>query len=361
MRGVIGIGLVLAALAGPALAQSTTPQAGAPQAGLGEADIRELLEAAKDLRQGGARDRRLCPRHPRHPDPDPGQARQDREQARQDRERRQGNRAAPRRTVGGRSREPGTRSLGDAAGPVPRRRLGRSRTDDAERRDIRLYATRLPAGAPAADAIALLSAAERERAGRLVAPVHQGAFIAGRRSCAASSPATRGSPPARSSSRSKPSASRASAPGQASGAIAFSFSRTRGLALVGVTAGAPLGVDVEQIRAFDDFEGVARRFFAPGEHRALGRLPPPARLRGFFECWTRKEAVVKALGVGLSVPLDSFEVAFGPGVAPEIARIDLDAPPPGAWSLVHLEPLEGVIGAVAAPFEVRSVEGVMLS
>jgi len=47
MRGVIGIGLLLAALAGPALAQSTTPQAGAPQAGLGEAEIRELLDAAK--------------------------------------------------------------------------------------------------------------------------------------------------------------------------------------------------------------------------------------------------------------------------------------------------------------------------
>ena len=46
MRGAIGIGLVLAALAGPAFAQSTTPQGGA-QAGLGEADIRELLEAAK--------------------------------------------------------------------------------------------------------------------------------------------------------------------------------------------------------------------------------------------------------------------------------------------------------------------------
>jgi hypothetical protein len=46
MRGVIGIGLVLAALMGPALAQSTTPQPGAPGA-LGEAEIRELLEAAK--------------------------------------------------------------------------------------------------------------------------------------------------------------------------------------------------------------------------------------------------------------------------------------------------------------------------
>ncbi|HKG83233.1 MAG TPA: hypothetical protein VKB16_08765 [Beijerinckiaceae bacterium] len=47
MRAVIGIGLLLAVLAGPALAQSTTPQGGAPQAGFGEADIRELLEAAK--------------------------------------------------------------------------------------------------------------------------------------------------------------------------------------------------------------------------------------------------------------------------------------------------------------------------
>jgi 4'-phosphopantetheinyl transferase len=226
---------------------------------------------------------------------------------------------------------------------------------------IQLYATRLPAGAPAADAIALLSAAERERAGRLVAPAHRGAFIAGRaflrRVLACHARVAPGEIVFETGASGKP---RLGA-GQASGAIAFSFSRTRGLALVGVTAGAPFGVDVEEVRAFDDFLAVARRFFAPGEHRALCRLPPPARLRGFFECWTRKEAVVKALGVGLSVPLDRFEVTFGPGVAPEIARIDLDAPPPSAWSLVHLEPLEGVIGAVAAPFEVRSVEAVMLS
>ena len=238
--------------------------------------------------------------------------------------------------------------------------------DDLERTtlkagSVQLLATRLPAGAPAADAIALLSAAERERAGRLVAPVHQGAFIAGRaflrRVLACYARVAPGEIVFETGTSGKP---RLGA-GQASGAIAFSFSRTRGLALVGVTAGAPLGVDVEQVRAFDDFQGVARRFFAPGEHRALGRLPPRSRLRGFFECWTRKEAVVKALGVGLSVPLDSFEVTFGPGVAPEIARIDLDAPPPRAWSLVHLEPLKGVIGALAAPFEVGSVEGVMLS
>ncbi len=227
---------------------------------------------------------------------------------------------------------------------------------------IELCATRLPADASAsADAIALLSAAERERAGRLVAPAHQGAFIAGRaflrRVLACYAQVAPGEIVFETEASGKPRLGASQAPG----AIAFSFSRTGGLALVGITAGAPLGVDVEEVRAFDDFEGVARRLFAPGEHRALCRLPAPARLRGFFECWTRKEAVVKALGVGLSVPLNSFEVAFGPGVAPGIARIDLDAPPPSAWSLVDLEPLEGVIGAVAAPFEVRGVEGVMLS
>lgn len=249
---------------------------------------------------------------------------------------------------------------------MPQVRFTDAGWDDLERTtlkagSVQLCATRLPAGAPAADAIAVLSAPERERAGRLVAPAHQGAFIVGRaflrRVLARYARVAPGEIVFETGASSKP---RLGA-GQGSGAIGFSFSRTRGLALVGVTAGAPLGVDVEQVRAFDDFEGVARRFFAPGEHRAIGRLPPPARLRGFFECWTRKEAVVKALGVGLSVPLDSFEVAFGPGVAPGIARIDLDAPPPGAWSLVHLEPLEGVIGAVAAPFAVQCVEAVMLS
>ena len=130
---------------------------------------------------------------------------------------------------------------------------------------------------------------------------------------------------------------------------------------IGICIGSDSNVRIDPLEELRELEGVARRLFAPGEHRALCRLPAPARLRGFFECWTRKEAVVKALGVGLSVPLDSFEVAFGRGVAPGIARIDLDAPPPSAWSLVDLEPLEGVIGAVAAPFEVRGVEGVMLS
>jgi 4'-phosphopantetheinyl transferase len=249
---------------------------------------------------------------------------------------------------------------------MPQLRFRDAGWDDLERAtlqagSIELCATRLPAGAPAADAIAILSAAERERAERLVTPVHQGAFIAGRaflrRVLACYARVAPGEIVFETGASGKPRLGRS----QASGAIEFSFSRTRGLALVGVTTGAPLGVDVEQVRAFDDFEGVARRFFAPGEHRALCRLPPPARLCGFFECWTRKEAVVKALGVGLSVPLDSFEVTFGPGVAPEIARIDLDAPPPGAWSLVHLEPVEGVTGAVAAPFEVRRIGGAMLS
>jgi 4'-phosphopantetheinyl transferase len=248
---------------------------------------------------------------------------------------------------------------------MPQVRFRDAGWDDLERTtlkagSIELCATRLPAGAPATDAIALLSAAERERAGRLVAPAHRGAFIAGRaflrRVLACYARVAPGEIVFETEASGKPRLGGS----QASAAIAFSFSRTRGLALVGITAGAPLGVDVEAVRAFD-FEAVARRFFAPGEHRALCRLPAPARLRGFFECWTRKEAVVKALGVGLSVPLDSFEVTFGPGIASEIARLDLDAPPPGAWSLLHLKPVEGVIGAVAAPFAVHRIEGAMLS
>src|SRR3954471_21264933 len=154
---------------------------------------------------------------------------------------------------------------------------------------IQLCATRLTSNDAPADAIGLLSAAERERAGRLVAPAHRAAFIAGRaflrRVLASHARTGPGEIVFETGASGKPRL----APGQAAPAIEFSFSRTRGLALVGVTTGAPIGVDVEQVRAFDDFMDVARRFFAPGEHRALSRLSEAERLRAFFECWTRKE------------------------------------------------------------------------
>jgi 4'-phosphopantetheinyl transferase len=225
---------------------------------------------------------------------------------------------------------------------------------------VQVCAAALPAAA-LPDAFALLSPDELERAERFIAPVHKHAFIGARAFLRRVLARATGIDPRHlvfeSGTCGKPRLRRAADEPP----IEFSFSRRTGFALVGIAADGPIGVDVEVVRPVDDLENVARRFFAPAEFRAIADTPAPARLRAFFDCWTRKEAVVKALGVGLSMPLDSFEVAFGAGVAPALTRMDRAPVPAAAWSLLHFEPRADVIGALAAPFAVRHVDAVMLS
>ncbi len=93
-------------------------------------------------------------------------------------------------------------------------------------------------------------------------------------------------------------------------ALRFNLSHAGTQALYAVTGGRKIGVDVEFIRADFASMEIAERFFSPREVAALRELPTQARTRAFFNCWTRKEAYIKALGEGLSCPLDSFAVSL---------------------------------------------------
>ncbi|MGN6374500.1 MAG: 4'-phosphopantetheinyl transferase family protein [Sphingomonas sp.] len=75
--------------------------------------------------------------------------------------------------------------------------------------------------------------------------------------------------------------------------------------------GVDLGLDFERIEPAIDHRGLAAALFAPAEQAALNSLTGTAAVRGFFDCWARKEAFVKAIGLGLSHPLDAFEVSVG--------------------------------------------------
>jgi 4'-phosphopantetheinyl transferase len=130
--------------------------------------------------------------------------------------------------------------------------------------------------------------------------------------------------------------------------LRFNLSHSQNLALYAFALDREVGVDVEAIRPLDDVEGIARRYFSRAENAALERIVPVQRSEAFFNCWTRKEAFLKATGEGLDRPLDSFDVSLAPG---EPARLLATGEPTGAWSLHDLAPAPGFRAAVAAAGE----------
>ena len=98
----------------------------------------------------------------------------------------------------------------------------------------------------------------------------------------------------------------------AEGDLRFSLSHSRGLALYAVARGLEVGCDLEFRDPRLACGRVAERFFSPPELHALRSLPAERWAEGFFNGWTRKEAYVKARGLGLSLPLDSFAVTLAP-------------------------------------------------
>lgn len=90
--------------------------------------------------------------------------------------------------------------------------------------------------------------------------------------------------------------------------LSFNLSHSHELMAVAISSVYDVGVDVEQIRYFPEFKSIARSNFHPDETLFLDRMPEHRKLNGFFQLWTQKEAVVKATGMGLYCPLNSFSI-----------------------------------------------------
>jgi 4'-phosphopantetheinyl transferase len=89
----------------------------------------------------------------------------------------------------------------------------------------------------------------------------------------------------------------------------FNLSHSGKLALIGI-ANFELGLDLEKVRRLDSLTEIARKHFSASEFAALDALQGDARELAFYRCWTRKEAYIKAVGEGLSMPLDIFDVSL---------------------------------------------------
>lgn len=136
--------------------------------------------------------------------------------------------------------------------------------------------------------------------------------------------------------------------------IEFNVSHSRDLALFGLTRGRPIGVDVEWIRPDFATLEIANRFFAQDEARVLAGLAEEDRPSAFFHCWTRKEAYIKARGVGLSLGLDTFSVTLKPGEPAALLRDDKDRAATARWTILSVE--TGLEYRAAAAFESRACQ-----
>jgi 4'-phosphopantetheinyl transferase len=129
--------------------------------------------------------------------------------------------------------------------------------------------------------------------------------------------------------------------------IFFNTSRSETIIVHVFSAIHPVGIDVECIRPLPQMDQLARRFFSTQECQAYFDLPSDSRQKAFYSCWTRKEALVKAIGDGLYYPLDDFDVSLNPD---EPARLLRFAALPGAacmWSLFNLEFEPDYVAALA--------------
>jgi 4'-phosphopantetheinyl transferase len=98
-----------------------------------------------------------------------------------------------------------------------------------------------------------------------------------------------------------------------------------------------VGIDVEEIRTDFSTQEIAERFFSKIERQTLRSLPTSQRHQAFFQCWTRKEAFVKATGDGLSLPLDQFDVSLAPGQPAQLLQTRPEPKETGRWLMRDLD------------------------
>lgn len=130
-------------------------------------------------------------------------------------------------------------------------------------------------------------------------------------------------------------------------ALFFNLSDSGEWSFIALGSQGEMGVDVEMHKPRRNMDGVARRFFAEGEVRDWLALSVEERFAGFFRCWTRKEAFIKAKGGGLTIPLGDFRVSLGEEA--RLLEVRWDAAEAAAWRLENVPAPEGYSASVCAP------------
>lgn len=214
---------------------------------------------------------------------------------------------------------------------------------------VELVATQLAADPEELrDLIAELSEAERERASRFVFDRDRRRFIIARARLRQLLAQRLGATP-RSvelvyGARGKPAIARRSTDPD----LRFNLSHCDDVAVYAFSYGNDVGVDVERVRVLPEGDQIAARFFSRHEHETYCALGPHDKPLGFFNCWTRKEAFIKALGDGLAHSLHDFDVSLTPGTPAEILRVGTTPGDRCGWRMDGFSPAPGFVAAVVS-------------
>src|SRR5215203_285073 len=128
--------------------------------------------------------------------------------------------------------------------------------------------------------------------------------------------------------------------------LQFNISHSRNIALFAFTKKFNIGVDVEFVNPNIEVKEIAARFFSTNETKNLLALPEQQQTLGFFYCWSRKEAFIKAVGEGLSFPLDKFEVSLEPNKPAKLLATNWQPKDVSKWSIYSLSPEANFVGSL---------------
>lgn len=128
--------------------------------------------------------------------------------------------------------------------------------------------------------------------------------------------------------------------------ISFNVSHSNGLVLYAVARNRQVGIDVEYVRHIPDFKNISATTFSAFENNELQTIDDPQKMLAFFYCWTRKEAFIKAIGDGMSFPLDQFDVSLRPDEPARLLRVFGSEEKAGGWSMFSWQPTAESVAAL---------------
>lgn len=137
--------------------------------------------------------------------------------------------------------------------------------------------------------------------------------------------------------------------------IKFNLSHSKNYIVLAFTKNIELGIDVEYAKNNLEILQVAESFFSKQEIKALKSVQSIYRLSAFYNCWTRKEAFIKATGDGLSFPLNQFTVSLESSESAELIETLWDNKEKDLWSLETFTPQKDYIGAVASRNKIKGI------